>query len=271
MPEFHSRFDWWIATEVGRRGGKGFMKCKDPETIFCDPLAIPTLVQACQALAPHRNRTIVFGGEDTKLSTANRAHLAFLASYCSRMLWEAKDVHLSIGDIRIETMPIGLTEFYYRNIVPHVNRAIAEASLEQKRGVIAAWGAWWPNENLQTRIDGSRFAEQSPLVDWRGSSVPKQDWWPLLATYRFLLYPQGNGVQSPKFCEAMLVLTIPIAERCAAFEDLRDADFPIALVESFSEITAEKLDAWWQELSPKLEPARQRYLTRNYWREFVER
>ena len=77
-----------------------------------------------------------------------------------------------------------------------------------------------------------------------------------LARYRFLLAPHGKGVTSPKFMEAILLMTIPITKRFAAFEDYIAYGLPIVVVDAWDEVTPEALERWWAELSPRLEAAR---------------
>ena len=86
--------------------------------------------------------------------------------------------------------------------------------------------------------------------------VPPGEYFGVLAQHRFLLAPLGNGLQSPKFIEAVMMMTIPITKRYAAFDDLRAYGLPIVLVDDWAEVTPAKLEQWWAELSPRLEAAR---------------
>ena len=86
--------------------------------------------------------------------------------------------------------------------------------------------------------------------------VPPREYFGVLAQHRFLLAPLGNGLQSPKFIEAVMMMTIPITKRYAAFDDLRAYGLPIVLVDDWAEVTPAKLEQWWAELSPRLEAAR---------------
>ena len=77
-----------------------------------------------------------------------------------------------------------------------------------------------------------------------------------LAKHRFALSPTGNGVQSPKQMEALLVQTIPIVSRTAAHDDLARQGYPIVVVDTWQEVTPANLDLWWAKLSPLLTDAR---------------
>jgi hypothetical protein len=85
----------------------------------------------------------------------------------------------------------------------------------------------------------------------------------MVASKRFAVCPTGGGVQSPKVFEAILLLTIPIVQApgAAAYVALRELGWPLAIVESWDEVTPERMDEWWIELSPFLENARWMYLS----------
>merc|ERR1712129_47036 len=90
-----------------------------------------------------------------------------------------------------------------------------------------------------------------------------------LSRYRFLISPWGDGVQSPKTIEALLVLTIPIVKRGSfpVFDDLVRAGFPLAVVDEWSDVTAARLGHWWRTLGPRLGGFRRTCLNASgYWR-----
>merc|ERR1712217_84662 len=99
-------------------------------------------------------------------------------------------------------------------------------------------------------------------------SIQSNSWWQELAKYRFTLSPTGLGIQSSKVIEALLVLTIPIVQRhnFVMYDDYLRLDFPIVVIKEWNEITPEKLDNWWKELSPRLQSFRDNCLTaKSYW------
>merc|ERR1719419_571456 len=123
------------------------------------------------------------------------------------------------------------------------------ARLDTKRGALAAWGSIWSGIGSHGAIHGKEaevlkmFVDREPFIDHR--SIDKKLYFTELAKYRFLIAPRGNGIQSPKFMEALLVLTIPITLRYPAFTDLKKYGFPYVLVDSWDDITPENLDKWW--------------------------
>eukprot|EP00958_Prasinococcus_capsulatus_P009890 scaffold957_cov402-Prasinococcus_capsulatus_cf.AAC.11 len=77
-----------------------------------------------------------------------------------------------------------------------------------------------------------------------------------LSQYKFMIAPRGNGIQSPKFLEAILVFTIPVTKSYACFEQLQSYGFPIVLVDDWHTITEAFLESEWARLSPSLPKAR---------------
>ena len=172
---------------------------------------------------------------------------------------EPKDVHAA----GFETYPKGFTASYMVGREEALLAAVRSGRLysSSKKDVLAAWGKRGGQTNhtvdalaLQRFVDSWRTKASGWNVEER--DLPADQYFDALSKYRFLLAPRGNGVQSPKFLEALLVGTIPITKRYAAFEDLVDYGFPMVLVDEWDEITPEALDQWWADLSPRMNAAR---------------
>ena len=134
--------------------------------------------------------------------------------------------------------------------------AVAGAKLEDKP--FLALGAWGKRGTitlntddaieLQTYIDGLENETLAaganefhfPFVEHKMFGV--HEYFPNLSKYKFLIAPKGNGIQSPKFLEALMVLTIPVTKRYGCFEQLQEYGLPIVLVDEWSEITVDLLN-----------------------------
>ena len=173
---------------------------------------------------------------------------------------EPKDVH-SPG---FETYPKGFTASYMLGREEQLVEAVKSGSRNQhaKRDVLAAWGRrGGPTEHTVDSLTLERFVgswDAQKQGGWKidARDLPADQYFAELSKYRFLLAPRGNGVQSPKFMEALLVGAIPITKRYAAFEDLVDYGFPMVVVDEWDEITPEALEQWWEQLSPRMVAAR---------------
>jgi hypothetical protein len=168
--------------------------------------------------------------------------------------------------------PIGLTELYLSRLSPtiladQVGRA-DRLFPDGKSGVFAAWGAYYGflDDHIPSRESADTWLKQTELAS--REMVPQGIYFTRLAESRFSICPAGRGVQSPKIMEALLTKTIPITPRDPAFVELVNLGFPLVAIDSWEEITAAKLDAWWKELSPRLSNARW-ILMADIWAAFV--
>lgn len=254
VPKAYRSFDWWVSQD----GVKDNTSHPNPGMIFCksDVASITTLLERANqlpALMAGQKRLLAVGNEDTHYSALASKGLVdqlIRTNKFTRILFETKDVYTN----EVGTFPLGLSDFYIVNSgAQSVKRAILNANLEKKnKAVLAAWGAVWPElDHLASRSQAQKFLDKSCLVS--KSAVGAHDWWDVLSKHRFLMTPHGNGIQLPKVAEALMVLTIPIVQRVAAFEDLKMRyGWPIVLVDKWDEITIENLKKWHEELSPKL-------------------
>eukprot|EP00039_Didymoeca_costata_P004714 m.75712 g.75712 ORF g.75712 m.75712 type:complete len:531 (-) comp12519_c0_seq3:27-1619(-) len=149
----------------------------------------------------------------------------------------------------------------------------ARARLDKGKefGILAAWGKAWPflDKIVESRIQAIEWLE-SPQTLANRTMIPWEKYHDVLSSHKFMLSPTGGGIQSPKAWEAILLLTIPIVQRphAAAYAALREVGFPLAVVDSWDEVTEDKLELWWDELSPHLDRARWMFL-RDIWFAYV--
>mmetsp|Transcript_127454 Transcript_127454/g.354824 ORF Transcript_127454/g.354824 Transcript_127454/m.354824 type:complete len:242 (-) Transcript_127454:31-756(-) len=227
-----------------------------------------------------------FGGNRTRTSRT----IARLRKYFKSIFYVAQDV----PDPFVKALPIGLAEHYLRPSLPDAALdAILSAGLSDEvkpRMALAAWGAYHDMEAaagyrhkmpksilfaFESRWVARRWAESAAgrragvTVLAVEENIPPHRWLGELAKYRFLLSPLGDGIQSSKTIEALLVLTIPIVHRgpYPVHDRLVRMGFPMVVVANWNEITPERLQEWWALLSPRLARFRHNCVTTDtYWR-----
>lgn len=74
-----------------------------------------------------------------------------------------------------------------------------------------------------------------------------------LAASRFTICPEGNGIDTHRFWEALFMKTIPIVLRSPFTESLKAEGYPCVLLDSWSEINPEKLSYTPEVFTPELE------------------
>merc|ERR1712046_564339 len=95
--------------------------------------------------------------------------------------------------------------------------ACLSARLDHKSGALAAWNARYqgPPHNGTPPHNAKDGAELAAFIDGGADAyidrrqLAPTEYFQELAKYRFLIAPNGNGVTSPKFIEAVMLMTIP--------------------------------------------------------------
>mmetsp|Transcript_96193 Transcript_96193/g.272092 ORF Transcript_96193/g.272092 Transcript_96193/m.272092 type:complete len:448 (+) Transcript_96193:87-1430(+) len=308
LPGVMDRFDWTIMG--GERFEH--KKVSDPHTVWIGSSLLGMVMKEMQKWDPNRtDRVLVMNGDAwlsevfgppgrnpnefepvdqrvvevynqrrEKIRPRVEEKVRQLRNYFGRIFFEAKDMDVQ----GVETMPIGFTEFFLRNgVAEHAAAAVASASLENKPGDVKGsfsfyhdlancqrgWGeGQWLR--LQAKEWSRTAAARAGGVD--SDPVEPADWWSTIARFKFLMTPNGCGVQTPKQTEALWVLTVPLARRgpYSAYDDLVRYGFPMVVVNEWDEITPSNTREWWARLSPRLVSFRENCLTSEaYWRFFT--
>jgi len=213
----------------------------------------------------NKHRFLVLGASDTHLSNVfarNFVSQIVETGYFDQIYYEAYDVEIPT----VWPMPIGLTEAYLLGLRSGtLESALQNIDLSSKYGVLAAWGSWWPmlDATLPWRQKLQGWVNRTEWIS--RASIPRAHWYTALASHRFMLCPDGNGVVSPKWTEALLMQTIPITPPLLYYKKLKKMGYPFVVVDSWEDVTPERLDMWWEELSPVLEAAAWMHTGQCWW------
>jgi len=265
VPSFIRMFDWY------QLGDNESVTAASVKSVFCNAKYLDKCIDriiALPVLQAGESRVLAVGQDDNPLSETREAvEMLKKSRRFSRILYEAKDFNMT----GVKTLPIGLNNWYLQLNGPgNVMKAVQRASLEAKDGgVLAAWGKVWPvlDRRLSSRRGAENFTNNCCFV--HREMVSSELYWEALARHRFLMAPSGCGVQTPKVAEALLVLTVPIVDRTAAWEDMAADGWPIVIVDSWEEITRERLVRWHAALAPRLEGFRLRLTAAGAFRDVL--
>lgn len=264
VPRAIRMFDWY---HVFQPGFSGNLSHPSPATIFCSAGELAQCWEAVRHLPRLKDaekRVLAIGNKDTRLSENKKWVTQLLGSHLfSNIFYEAKDIPMQ----GVSVLPLGLSTLYLQHFKPAwIFEAIAQSNFKDKdKAVLACWGSRWKglDKMIKSRRQALRFVDSNCIGKRR--TIEAEAYWRELSRYRFLLTPEGHGVQMPKVAEALLVLTIPIVQRNPAFEDLEQRfAWPLAMVDQWEEITPGRLQAWHVQLAPKLEPFR-KHLMPSQW------
>jgi len=267
LPLAIASFDWVVYHRDPLVSG--IMKRKTwPKFVFCEATSksLNLLVSELQKLRNYHGETVLVGGADTHLSALIRnSNFTALLDFFKSVKYEAKDAPHD----KVVAFPMGLLPHYtQKHGETRIRDAIIHASTREKPFLLlAAWGKIWPHlDKMESRRTADEFLASSEWV--KRTTVEAEKWWETLRFYKFMLCPTGNGVQSPKFVEALLTCTIPVVQNESAYYDLFLQGFPIVLVKEWSQINPTFLHRQWEILSPRLEEFRSIFSTRR-WFDFV--
>ena len=106
--------------------------------------------------------------------------------------------------------------------------------------------------------------------DWvtLGETLPEPEFYAALAAHDFVLSPPGAGPDCHRHWESMALGSVPVVLRSRATALLDD--LPALQVDSWEEVTRERLEAELPKLLPRFQTAAMRKLSLLYWRERVE-
>lgn len=205
---------------------------------------------------------VAFFGEDEHLSGV-LSTVKTIGSHFQRTYFEGYDVL----DNDIDVLPIGLQEYYLRfQDFAKITQLAQQQTLPKQAKVLGAYGAFWTLEN-PSRQSAAKLCTSHERETWLScEEVPRQSWWTTLSSYSFMLNPAGNGIQSPKFHEALLVGTVPICTKEPAFVKLEQKGWPLLLVNSFSEVSALNLTRKYEEFKPRLASIHKYLFLDDYWK-----
>jgi len=262
VPEALLKFDWLIYPSAQ------FIMVKRkpvPKYVFCEATehGISVLSAELRQLdADYLGDVLLVGGEDTHLSVLEQnIDWKILLLKFKRVRYEAKDIASDV----VETFPMGLLPHYSLAAgEDNIRWTVRETSVIKQNFALAAWGKWWPLlDEIPSRKELADFVNKTYWI--HHMDVEKDKWWQTLSTYKFMFCPTGAGIQSPKFVEAILCLTVPIVQNDTAYFDLYQQGFPIIVVDTWEELEPRKLEKAWERLLPSLVKTRNLYQTDNWF------
>lgn len=93
--------------------------------------------------------------------------------------------------------------------------------------------------------------KNNPLIDFWKDKVDRTETWKQHDNYSFELCPEGNGLDTHRFYEALYLNTIPIVKKNSLESLYRK--YPCVIVNDWNEITEENCRKWKKELQDRVE------------------
>lgn len=127
-----------------------------------------------------------------------------------------------------------------------------------------------PNfQKIPDRLEAYQILRDSPDCHFVSRRLPQDECWRLHADFAFEVSPRGNGLDCFRTWEALVLDTIPIVKTTTLDPLFTDENFPVVVVNSYAEITAEALTRWKAEMQGRFTPEMKQRLTNEYWLEKI--
>lgn len=211
--------------------------------------------QNCDIAERHPRLTRVPIGIDNPVYTKLDKRLGFLAAMAlGRIPFDRTLSRNGIGDQRrlqqaraglrrtVDAKPLRVLCTFHRNSVLLANAA----AIPDRREACDILGA-------------------SPDCHFVDRRLSQDAYWRAHDDFAFELSPRGNGLDCFRTWECLCLDTIPIVKTSALDALYRQEDFPVVIVESYREVTADNLRRWRTALAGRFTDEMRRRLTADYW------
>jgi hypothetical protein len=168
---------------------------------------------------------------------------------------------------KVVPIPIGLENLHLYNVgVPHDYTGFRGYSGSRANRILSGFTV---ATNPAERQIALQFASAAPCVDQLTARLAQGDYLRRLVTYKFILSPPGNGLDSNRTWEAMYLGVVPLVKDSVAMRYFEELGLPMWILRSWDEllsISEARLAAKYKELQGGFaSPA----LSMEYWRRLI--
>jgi hypothetical protein len=161
------------------------------------------------------------------------------AELCSRILGCEKILHFFCQNLlephpRASLLPIGFANTMWSH-GSHSHFSEVNRNPVKQKDIFCSFKV---ETNSAKRIPCKGFAERNRIVN---QTLHHKDYLRELSLHRFCLCPEGNGIDSHRFWEALWVKTIPIVTRSGFTEQLQEMGLPCVLIDSWNRFDIKSL------------------------------
>lgn len=245
IPSWFRKFDWVVGFPWGFAD-----EAKLPSTILCQTRKLKAFIEWAESRFESydfSNTKLAVMGMDDAISSMDKWAVDLALEKFDSVYFSANDGSRP----QARTVPMALTEHYLRGFERELMRLLRKPQPRKTQLVLAAFGARWPSLNTSDdRAQASRHFVESGLGELR--VLPKAEYFDAITRSHYFVYPRGNGIQSPKGFEALMLGSIPIVTRHPLFEELESRGMPLLIIDHWSQLSAQLLEDRLDDLSARV-------------------
>ena len=257
------------AAEFYVRHGLGFIDLETfrPKTVHVKSDALPRFVDKILPRLPSDCRFALYVGDgDLTIMRMGVDVPALVNDVRVRAIFtENNDAP---PELNVTAMPLG---FHPKQLLlsdldaRHKASLLPSQQMKKAHGVVGGWSPWGDSifHTRHDRPDAKKWMLQNPSFATFVEKLSQEEFWDVISAHRFFLSPLGLTYDGFKMFEALALGSIPIIQRLDHWAEAYD-DLPVVMIDSWDDITPAAMEAWWDELSPKLPSVRER-LGSEYW------
>lgn len=168
-----------------------------------------------------------------------------------------------ISDGFFRTLPIGIENIkYLQNGLPHLFDSSFQLQQKQDRFLAGPFGNTH-NERVQL-IDFIERLEGDSLVDLRTGRLEPRDYARLSSSYRFILCPRGNGLDTHRFWESLYRGSVPVVIKSPWSQSISRLGIPIVEIEHWGAIQTDSFEI--RKAHKSFKPSEIAALWEKHWR-----
>ena len=146
------------------------------------------------------------------------------------IFWYAQNLSIKQNKF-IGSIPIGLENLRFQ-LNGVLNDFIEKPSIKNQNKILASFSI---ATNPEKRENLMKIAKNNTIIDVKNFANHKS-YFEGLQLYKFNLCPEGNGLDTHRIWESLLVKTIPVMEDSVFTKNLASLNFPILVLESWQDL-----------------------------------
>lgn len=171
---------------------------------------------------------------------------------------------------KITPIPIALENMHYQanGVVKNFLKERDREAIKKNRILFG----FTPSTNRTKREEALASLRRSPVADEIRTRINPKEHLALLNEYKFVAAPEGNGVDTHRAWEALIVGTIPVTTSNAVVEHFKSIGMPVLIISKWEDVEnlAEKdLEEKYEEIKKVYFPIKNNLMAYDYWQGII--